>query len=196
MHSGVSCTFKQLIKNGHLDLKKFMYFCFFIAEVTKLCKAHPSTMELYVKMLLFWHKLDNYLFVYRECSYRNKHRKSGSIFLLDYLPAKFLAALIEATAKFVKMSPHTSHPENNSPAGMKSNTVVSWCLVLVLLQQIPRSHFTSKSLNLSHVYIYHRFINLLYTFKHFSSYQCQGTFRLFSLPNIYKHPFNWIQHKL
>lgn len=111
---GFSCTFKDLKKNGYLDLKKFRPFCSLVAEVTKLFKAHPTTMELYVKMLLFWHKLDNYLFVYRECSYRNKHRKSGSVFLLDYLPVKFIAALIETTSKFVKMSPHTSHPKRRT----------------------------------------------------------------------------------
>lgn len=60
--------------------KKFMPFCFLAAEATMLFKAHPTMMELCVKMMLFRHKLDNYLFVCRECIYKNKHKKAEVVF--------------------------------------------------------------------------------------------------------------------
>lgn len=45
-----------------------------------LLKAHPTMMELYVKMMLFRHKSDNYLFVCREGIYKNKHKKPEVVF--------------------------------------------------------------------------------------------------------------------
>lgn len=45
-----------------------------------LFKAYPTMMELNIKIMLFWHKLDNYLFVCRECIYKNKHKKAEVVF--------------------------------------------------------------------------------------------------------------------
>lgn len=57
-----------------------MPFCFLAAEATMLFKAHSTMTELSVKMMLFWHKLDNYLFVCRERIYKNKHKKAEVVF--------------------------------------------------------------------------------------------------------------------
>lgn len=58
-----------------------MPFCFLAAEAAAmLFKAYPTMMELNIKIMLFWHKLDNYLFVCRECIYKNKHKKAEVVF--------------------------------------------------------------------------------------------------------------------
>lgn len=57
-----------------------MTFCFLVAEVTMLFKVHPTMMELYVKMMLFQHKSDNYLLVCREGIYKNKQKKAEVVF--------------------------------------------------------------------------------------------------------------------
>lgn len=51
------CVLLRNLKNGHFQLKIFMPFCFLVPEVTLLFKAHPTMMELSVKIIVFWHNL-------------------------------------------------------------------------------------------------------------------------------------------
>lgn len=70
-----------------LILKKIlMPFCFLVAEVTILFKAHSTVMELSVKIMLFWHKLTAaYSFTENVCIYKKKYKKAEVVFLLYYL---------------------------------------------------------------------------------------------------------------
>ena len=97
------CVLLRNLKNGHFQLKIFMPFCFLVAEVTILFKAHPTMMELSVKIVVFWHNLQ--LLIHSQGIYvpMKNNKTSAFLHLLDYLLLLWFTCLTWRNSKFIDL---------------------------------------------------------------------------------------------